>query len=78
MGETKKAIDDAMLFLQASLDYEDKYILSVFCKDLPYSISKIEQYELLTGAQIPGLRKLLVVLSIFNKEYKYAITVMNA
>lgn len=78
IGETKKAIDDAMLFLQASLDYEDEYILSVFCKDLPYSISKIEQYELLTGAQIPGLRKLLVALTVFNKEYKYAITVMNA
>ncbi len=77
MGRTIKAIDDAMLFLQASLDYEDEYILSVFCKDLPYSISKIEQYELLTGAKIPGLRNLLVMLCMDNKEYKYALTVLK-
>lgn len=77
MGETKKAIDDAMLFLQASLDYTNEDIMSVFCKDLPYSISKIEQYELLTGAKIPGLRILLVMLCMDNKEYKYALTVLK-
>ena len=78
LGNTTKAIDDAIAFLFLYSDYFYDEMMAILRKDLPYAISKVEQADLMTGAQNPKLRQFIATLCVENKEYRYAITVLNS
>lgn len=77
MGETRKAIDDAVMFFCFYPNSENELVDRILVKNLSYAISKVEEVEILTGAAVPELRRLLAFLYVGNRDFRNAVFTLN-